>query len=418
MPSHLLTIMLNVLMIAGGLFTLYGVYFVVIALLGLKKPEEYPQAVKKAKIAVLIAARNEEAVIGHLVDSLKQQNYPDDKYEIFVAPNNCTDKTREVAQEHGATIFVPEDPIHSKGEVLSQLIDVLLEENRFDAICVFDADNLVHPEFLNKMNNALQTGVKVAQGFRDSKNPGVSPISTSYSVCYWMLNRFYNGGRQALGLSGLVNGSGFMVSMELLKRLGGWKTRTMTEDYEFSAQCVLAGERVQYVPGAVIYDEQPLTFVQSWKQRRRWSTGSVQGMELYLLALVNYSIKNRKWISMDMAMTFVMPVIQLVSLVVGIITMGLGFYRIYEFNIIPLTQLLWGVAFVLVAGFFVCALLAAFVVRLNLGSKMKGTLKGILYFAFFLLSWMPISIISIFKRQKTWDQVAHTCSTSIQELNR
>ena len=418
MTPHTVTIVLNVLLVAGGLFTLYGLYFAGIALFGFKKRQENPEADPTTRFALLIAARNEEQVIGHLVDSLKQQNYPEGMYEIFVAPNNCKDETRDVALAHGATIFDPVGEIHSKGEVLTQLIDKLMAENQFDAICVFDADNLVHPDFLQKMNNARHNGVKVAQGFRDSKNPGVSPVSTSYSVCYWMLNRFYNGGRQAVGLSGLVNGSGFMVSMELLRRLGGWHTRTMTEDYEFSAQCVLNGEKVSYVSGAVIYDEQPLTFSQSWKQRRRWSTGSVQGMELYLSALVNHSIKKRTWISMDMALTFLMPIVQVVSLSISAITMVLSFYRIYEFQIIPLAQVLWGMAFLGLFAFFACTLLAAFVVRLNLGEKMGGTGKGIIYFAIFLLSWLPISIISLFKRQKTWDDIAHTCSTSIQDVRK
>ena len=78
-----------------------------------------------------------------------------------------------------------------------------------------------------------------------------------------------------------MNGSGFAVTTALLRRLGGWHTVTMTEDYEFSAQCAMLGERVHFVPEALIYDEQPLTFRQSWKQRRRWTTGSLQGLQNY-----------------------------------------------------------------------------------------------------------------------------------------
>lgn len=89
------------------------------------------------------------------------------------------------------------------------------------------------------MNDALVSGAQVAQGFRDSKNPEQSAISGCYSICYWMLNRFYNGARSALHLSALVNGSGFAVTTALLRRLGGWHTVTMTEDYEFSAQCAM-----------------------------------------------------------------------------------------------------------------------------------------------------------------------------------
>ena len=109
----------------------------------------------------------------------------------------------------------------------------------YDAMCVFDADNLVHPDFLARMNDAVCAGHVAVQGFRDSKNPEQSAISGCYSICYWMLNRFYNSARSALGLSALVNGSGFTATAGLLRELGGWNTVTMTEDYEFSAQCAL-----------------------------------------------------------------------------------------------------------------------------------------------------------------------------------
>lgn len=247
---------------------LYAVYFGVVALFGLrKKLPAAPQAKPEKRFALVVAARNEAAVIGHLVDSLYGQDYPRELYEVIVAPNNCTDDTEAVAAGRGARIFRPEGVIRSKGEVLTQVVDKIVLAEEFDAMCVFDADNLVDGQFLARMNDALVSGAQVAQGFRDSKNPEQSAISGCYSICYWMLNRFYNGARSALHLSALVNGSGFAVTTALLRRLGGWHTVTMTEDYEFSAQCAMLGERVHFVPEALIYDEQPLTFRQSWKQR-------------------------------------------------------------------------------------------------------------------------------------------------------
>ena len=179
-----------------------------------------PPPLPTTRFAVLIAARNEAAVIGNLVDSLFAQNYPRDLYEVIVAPNNCTDDTEAVARAHGARIFRPQGRITGKGEVLRQAVDAIALRERFDAICVFDADNLVDPDFLARMNDAFCSGAAVAQGFRDSKNPRQSAISGCYSICYWMLSRFYNNAREVLGLSALVNGSGFMVSCALLRRLG------------------------------------------------------------------------------------------------------------------------------------------------------------------------------------------------------
>lgn len=409
-------LLLNLCFFASGVFTLYGLYFAIVALFGFKKNKNAPKATPTTRFAVLIAARNEEGVIGNLVDSLQRQNYPKELYDIIVAPNNCTDKTEQVARQHGAQIFNPEGTITSKGQVLEQIIQTLLQNKTHDAICVFDADNLVHPDFLAEMNNTKQAGSAAAQGFRDSKNPVDTAVSTSYSICYWMVNRFYNSGRNALGLSGLINGSGFMVSMDLLSQLGGWNTCTMTEDYEFTAQCVLVGKKIDYVPSAIIYDEQPLTFTQSWKQRRRWSTGSLEGMELYLTELIKHAFVTKSWVPMDLALTFVTPLVQLISLVLGVVTAFLGAYGIARLQLLPISEYAIMAALCGVAMFTACTLLAAFVVWLNRGFAMRGASKGILYFAFFLISWLPISILSIFKRQKNWDSISHTCSVKIDTM--
>lgn len=417
MNLRLLTIAYYMLMGAGGVMALYGLYFCIVALFGFKRPFKPARGQSTTRFALLVAARNEATVIGNLVDSLYGQNYPSELFDVYVAPNNCTDDTLKVAQKHGALIFEAEGPISGKGEVLTQFCAKALEEAQYDAVCVFDADNLVHPDFLQVMNDACRAGATVAQGFRDSKNPADTAVSTCYSVCYWMVNRFYNGGRQALGLSALVNGSGFMVTLPLLKKLGGWNTSTMTEDYEFSAQCVLAGERVWYLPEAVIYDEQPLTFFQSWKQRRRWSTGSVQGMSLYLRELIETGIKQRNWACIDLAITYMMPVTQLVSLVLGLATLLVASLRLVGFGMLAFSQLVLLLILAAVAAFFVCALLAAFVIRLNSGQRsMQGTGKGVLYFALFLLSWLPIGIISLFKPKTTWDAIAHTCTTAMSDM--
>ncbi len=416
MSAYSVSLLLNLLMVAGGIMTLYGLYFVFIAFVGLKKNKPAPPAPPQTRFAVLVAARNEAPVIGQLVDSLNRQNYPKDLYTVFVAPNNCTDDTRAVALAHGATIFQHKGVVHSKGDVLHQIGEKLLSGGEFDAFCVLDADNLVHPDFLQRMNDAHLAGVQVAQGFRDSKNPADSAVSTCYSICYWMLNRFYNNGRQRLKLSSLVNGSGFMMSVDLLRRLGGWCTTTMTEDYEMTAQCVLLGEKVQYVPQAIIYDEQPLTFLQSWRQRRRWSSGSVQGMEIYLSRLTRQGFKARSWACLDLSLTYMTPMVQLISLLTGLVTFALGLYHILVFKPVPLAFAVGLAALALVAVFIILTWFASFVIRLSRGKNLRGTFKGMAYFALFLLSWLPISVISLFKKTKTWDAIGHSSTASIGDV--
>jgi cellulose synthase/poly-beta-1,6-N-acetylglucosamine synthase-like glycosyltransferase len=100
-------------------FALYGLYYGFTAIFAFLKPKkDISDDFKKNTFSIIIAARNEEKVIGNLIDSLKSQNYDSDKYEINVIVNNSTDNTFKVAKEHGANVIKCKVPVKSKGEVL------------------------------------------------------------------------------------------------------------------------------------------------------------------------------------------------------------------------------------------------------------------------------------------------------------
>lgn len=406
----------------GALMCVYGCYFGVIALAGFRRRvRHYPVCAPKTKFALVVAARNEAAVIGHLVDSLRAQNYPTELFDVIVAPNNCTDDTAGVAAAHGAILFTPEGVIRSKGEVLQQIVSRMILRKDYDAMCVFDADNLVDSEFLARMNDAVCAGAHVIQGFRDSKNYGQSAMSGCYSICYWMVNHFYNRGRAALGLSALVNGSGFAVTADLLERVGGWNTKTMTEDYEFSAQCVLAGERVHFCDEARVYDEQPIAFKESWKQRRRWTTGSVQGLQAYGGLLFSHALKQRSKMALDMFLTFLSPVVQICGLVTGLLSavlalMGTGVVLygtvLRGFTLCAITVGLG--LFGMIVGSMIAALVTICLQRVPL--RRLG--KSVLSYWLFLLTFSVLTVLGFCKQKKTWDPIAHTSAKSLAQLQK
>lgn len=394
---------------------LHGLYIGGISLCGLGRTRTFASAAPRTRFALVIPARNEEAVIGHLINSLHEQAYPKELYEIIVAPDNCTDDTEDVALAHGATIFNVTGVVTNKGQVLEQVSKFLLTDVRYDAMCVFDADNLVHPAFLQKMNDAYQSGHHIVQGCRDSKNPSDTAVSTCFSISYWLFNRFYSAGKDKLGLSCLVSGTGYMVGLDELGQMGGFKTKTLTEDYEFSAQCVLHGFKVHYNGEAVVYDEEPLTFSQSWKQRRRWNSGSIQSMRIYLGQLLRYAAEHRSWVSMDMALGYMMPVLQFASIIIGGATMLLSLYGMVEYWGVHLLQIAVMVALVLTAIYLLCCFFAVFTIKFCKAS-LRGKLKGVLFFPLFLLSWLPISIISLFHQQTVWVPIPHTRTVMLKDI--
>ena len=84
----------------------------------------FPPAKRNHKYAVLVAARNEEAVLGNLIDSIRAQDYPSHLVTIFVAADNCTDRTAQIAREKGAVCYERFDTEHrTKGYALQFLVE-------------------------------------------------------------------------------------------------------------------------------------------------------------------------------------------------------------------------------------------------------------------------------------------------------
>ena len=293
----------------------------------------------------------------------------------------------------------------SKGEVLRFAYN-RLRGRRYDAWLVFDADNVVDPRFLAEMNNARMAGARAAQGYRDSKNPYDTAVSGCSSIYYWMMDRFHNGGKAGLGVSAMIGGTGFMVTQALLDRLGGWHTETISEDLEITAQAVLAGERVAYVPRAVTYDEQPLTWEQSLTQRRRWSSGTLQVAQRYLPAL-NEAQADRPRLSLfDFEATLLLPAYQLAALA-GLactaLSAALG-------GRTPLQALLLGLAGALgnLAWAALTATAAAGLVITLEGKWDRRLWKGLAAYWLFLLTWLPITACSFWKKTTVWEEIRHT----------
>ena len=393
---------------------LYALYYIVTGIfVFVNKKNQIRKYKAKHKIAVVIAARNEEKVIVHLLDSLRKQNYPKDLYDVFVIPNNCTDHTEEVADSSGANIINCTIPVSSKGEVLKYTFDYLGREySHYDAYAIFDADNIVHPNFLSRMNDALCAGFKVAQGYRDSKNPSDTWISCCYSLFYWIQNYFFNQARMHMGWSSSINGTGFIIAKEVLDK-HGFETVTLTEDIEFAAQCAIHGERIAFVKDAITYDEQPLTFSQSWKQRKRWSIGTLQCLTHYFHPLVKTGMKKKIPQCMDMALFFMAPVVQVLAFIVILMLMA---YSLFGIEVSDIFKTLYdNKMFSLVLGYVTCVLISGFVVIME-KKKIRKTVKGILTLSIFMLSWIPINILCLVKRDFVWEPIEHHRAVDIESI--
>lgn len=392
----------------------YGMFFLITGFWAFSNSgkRQIKQFNPKNRFAIFIAARNESKVISNLIKSLKNQNYPKDLYTIYVIANNCTDNTEEVSREAGAVILPCEVPVKTKGDVLKHTFAKFVNDENVDAFVIFDADNVVDPNFLKEMNNTICSGFNVAEGNRDSKNITDNWLSGSYTLFYYMQNFFFNKARMNMGLSASINGTGFMVTRETIKKYG-FDPHSLTEDVEFTAQCALNGERIAYAERAITYDEQPIKFKDSWNQRKRWSKGMLQCLKLYDLKLFKNFFKKSSMPSLDMALTFMAPIVQIVSIILLFVLVA---FRRCGVELFDLFSYLFASGILFFVGtYFIGVIMNIFIFKIN-KQELKEVTSSIFLFALFIASWIPINIVCILKKDVSWQQITHDRNVNMEKL--
>lgn len=293
-----------------------AIYYFILGLFGLFKRKEEKVKDPMRRFAIIVAAHNEELVIGKLIKSLLKQNYPRELFDIFIIADNCNDNTAKIARSLGVNVYerFNKEKI-GKGYALEWMFyKIFKRSNKYDTIAIFDADNLVSADWIFEINSKMSNGYKVVQGYIDSKNPTDSWIALSYSIAFWTQNRLYQLARANLKLSNQIGGTGFAIDINTLKNVG-WEAKCLTEDLEFSVKLLLNGEKVGWAHDAVIYDEKPLTLIESWRQRRRWMQGFSDVASRYFIQLLKLGIIKRQWVLLDCALYIIQPFI---TVVIGI----------------------------------------------------------------------------------------------------
>lgn len=375
--------------------TLYTAVIGVFFLLPLKKQV---RTVPQTRFAVLIAARNEENVIDVLVDSLMQQQYPKELFDVYVIPNNCTDDTEEAARRAGARILTCQGIIRNKGDVLHQAFGQLI--GQYDAYCVFDADNVADGDFLARMNDAVVGGAQAAKCRQMASNPYDSWVAGCYDIYIENFNLMYNRPRAFLGLSARLVGTGFMVTDQLLHRLGGWNTTSITEDAEFAAQCALKGVRVHYVPEAITYDEQPNSFRISLRQRRRWSAGVQSTANHYALKLLSCP----QWLRLDVT-------VYLINIYVSLLALIPVVYNLLQMEPVGVLTTL-GVS---LASFCLGMMGTALLMSLTAQRNPMKMWKSILLYPLFAASWYPLHFWGLLAKPRHWTPIPHGGKSRVKQ---
>lgn len=403
----LLTVLDIVMVVLGGASVVYQAACIFMSLFS--KPVRFPEAPMDKRYAVLISARNEEAVIGNLIDSVRNQTYPSELIDIWLVADNCTDSTAQLARDRGCHVVERNNlQLIGKGYALTYLLDHMIDDgvaDDYDAYFVFDADNRLDKHYVEEMNKAFQSGFRILTSYRNSVNLADNWVSSGSALWFIRESRFLNNSRMILGSSCHVGGTGFMFSREVMKRNKGWKFHLLTEDLEFTMDSILHGDRVGYCGSAMLYDEQPVTFAQSWRQRLRWSKGFLQVFRYYGPALIKRAVRERDFSAVDFTLLLCpFTLLGVARLLLGWLSAAFGFVT-WQSQLNSMTGWVSGIV-VTVISMMALAALTIVVERDHIGASNKELFAYVLSFPIYMLSYVPISFQAIFSKAQ-WKPITH-----------
>ncbi|MBQ4516496.1 MAG: glycosyltransferase, partial [Clostridia bacterium] len=295
--------------------------------------------------------------------------------------------------------------------------DIIKTEHRdknYEGYIIFDADNVVAPDFIEEINKVFDNGYRIITSYRNSKNYDKNWITAGYSLWFLREAKFLNNARMKLKTSCAISGTGFLIGADVVDKNGGWIHHLLTEDIEFTTDSIVNGEIIGYCENAVLYDEQPETFYQSYIQRLRWSKGFYQVFKKYGKRLLRGMFKG-SFSCYDMFMTL-MPamLLTLISTVLNTLALPVAFITEAEYAGILLKTL--GQT---ILSFYFVFFLFGFITTITEWKQIYcGTIKKIAYtftFPIFMLTYVPISIIALFKKVK-WEPIKHSVTKSIKEI--
>lgn len=388
------------------------------------RPRKYPKAQKQHRFGIIIPARNEEEVIGDTVRTLLKQNYPAELFDIFVVAHNCTDNTAKRAREAGAIVFEhnDDDPKHKRVSYALQhgFRKIIEEYDNYDAFIHFDADNLMNDDYIARMNDALDSGVKIARCYENSKNLDQNMWTGVSGLYYIRDSRIACHVRSGLHTDQMLTGAGMMVSAEIIKRHDGWKCMGVSDDAEFTLQAMLEGERTYYVPEATVYEDQPSTLKDTVNRNKRMGNGLFKLFFSHGLRCFGKFFTTFRFGYLDMFLTLLFIPIAVVActwfpLYYGYKIIFAAVVGDIEFLIFIGKLIGYIILFAFYIPFTLQSLLAAWLDRKKLNVKFRKLWPSILLSPVFMIIYAVSICLGVFSRPK-WKKIKRNVVSADHEI--
>jgi len=283
----------DILFIFTVLALIPSIIFIVELIIGTRSrpADEYPSTGRRC--AILMPAHNEELVIERALQSIESQLAPGDR--IIVIADNCDDATAEIARRHQCEVLVRNDKENrGKGFALAYGLEHLAQDPP-DMVMILDADCEATPGSISALKAAcafLNQPVQANYQMRSGTSGNVRSNITEFAV--YIKNHVRLAGLDQLGGSVPITGSGFAVPYHLLEKVD-LASGEIVEDMKLGIDLALGGNRVRYVPDALITSPLPTSEEAATTQHKRWEHGHVSMIIKYFPALIRNAIAKRSW---------------------------------------------------------------------------------------------------------------------------
>jgi cellulose synthase/poly-beta-1,6-N-acetylglucosamine synthase-like glycosyltransferase len=273
-------------------------------------------------VSILVPAKNEEKVIGRLLQSLVNIDYPRENLEVIVVEDQSKDRTLEICQQYANQYswikVYHRDSSLGKGDALNYGFS----KSNGEIIATFDADDVPEPQAIKKALRYFERPTTGAvHGYHRTLNLRETVISrlASYET---FLYRISNMGKNALRLFIVFSGSNTFFRRTALEKAGLWDAESLVEDAELSVRFAKAGIETRLVP-VECWQEMPAKISSFFRQRVRWSTGNLQtGFKHW-----NAGRRMGYLRAFDMEMLMMSPILAVLALAAWTI-IALGFVKV------------------------------------------------------------------------------------------
>ena len=398
-------------------WTLYNIPIVVAGVRNLrsgKRKKKFSASNQKSlpSVSIIVPVKDEEAVVGRLLNALAKTDYPQDKKEIIIVEDGSVDRTGEIcrkfAEAHPGQVKLLRRSV-SDGK--PSALKAALKHVTGDIVSVFDADNIPEPDLLLRAASYFEDpSVDAVQGRLIAVNEDENILTKFVSQEEALRCEAYMRGKDVLGLFVPLTGSCYFVRKKILNDVGGWDSEVLSEDMELAARLTKNGHKIRYASDVKSWQEYPATVAGFFKQRTRWFRGTMEVSFRY-----GSLIKTPTKKSLDAEVTLAGPFVLISCLI--------GYFVTFSSLFIPMKP---DIAFLLLANItsaFTFLLLALAGLAMIFAEKPRKV-TNILWLPFIYCYWFIQNFVAsyaflqiLLRRPRKWEKTAKTGKTTNCELD-